>query len=86
MNEAAHRKKTMSIVGRIESEDGSASIDVVRRADGVYVLWKTVRRYDDEEQQWYEIRETPNPGGLYGDIDIAIAEARTILGVGKVEG
>lgn len=76
----------MSIVGRIESEDGSTSIDVVRRADGVYVLRKTVRRYDDEERQWYEIRETPNPGGLYGDIDIAIAEARAILGVGKVEG
>jgi len=74
----------MSMVGCIGSEDGSAYIDVVRRADGVYVLWKTVRRYDDEEQQWYEIREMPNPGGMYGDI--AIAEASAILGAGKNEG
>lgn len=70
----------MTTVERIESEDGKRVIEVVREDDGVFVLRKRVKKYDCEEERWYEISERPDPSSRFDDREIAIAEAKALLG------
>lgn len=71
----------MSTLQRIESEDGKQSIEILRSEDGTFVLRKHVKRYDREEELWYEVREKPDPHGRFADREMAIAEAKVILGL-----
>ena len=66
---------------RIFSSSGEQIIEVVRDSDGSYILQKFVRKYDEEEGKFYEVRELPNPTGRYGDFSSAVKEAKRLLGV-----
>ncbi len=66
---------------RIFSSSGEQIIEVVRDIDGSYMLHKFVRKYDTEEEKFYEVRELPNPTGRYGDFSSAVKEAKRVLGV-----
>ena len=66
---------------RIFFSSGEQIIEVVRDIDGSYMLHKFVRKYDTEEEKFYEVRELPNPTGRYGDFSSAVKEAKRVLGV-----
>lgn len=66
---------------RVFSDSGEQIIEVVRYSDGSYMLHKFVRKYDSEEEKFYEVRELPNPTGRYGDFTSAINEAKRQSGV-----
>ncbi|MFA5448780.1 MAG: hypothetical protein WC233_10960 [Sphaerochaeta sp.] len=66
---------------RVFSESGEKIIEVVRDSDGSYILHKFVRKYDSEEEKFYEVRELPNPTGKYGNFSSAVKEAKRVLGV-----
>ena len=68
---------------RIFSSSGEQMIEVVRESDGSYTLHKFIRKYDEEEERFYEVRELPNPAGKYGDLSSAIKEAQRVLGILK---
>jgi hypothetical protein len=64
---------------RIFSDSGEQVIEVVRDSDGSYVLHKFIRKYDSEEEKFYEVRELPDPTGRYHDVDSAVKEAKRLL-------
>lgn len=66
---------------RVLSGSGEQIIEVVRNSDGSFVFHKFVRKYDPEEEKFYEVRELPNPSGRYGDFSSAVKEAKRVLGV-----
>lgn len=66
---------------RVLSDSGEQIIEVVRDSDGSFMLHKFVRKYDPEEEKFYEVRELPNPAGRYGDFSSAVKEAKRVLGV-----
>ena len=66
---------------RIISASGEQIIEVVQNDDDSYALHKFVRKYDIEEEKFYEVRELPNPTGRYGDFSSAVKEAKRVLGV-----
>lgn len=66
---------------RVFSNSGEQIIEVVRGSDGSYMLHKFVRKYDSEEEKFYEVRELPNPAGICGDFSSAVKEAKRVLGV-----
>lgn len=68
------------MVERVFSRSGEKIIEVVQDDDASYVLHKFVRKYDAEEEIFYEVREFPNPAGRYGDFSSAVEEAKRILG------
>jgi len=47
----------------------------------MYILQKYVQKYDSEEEVFYEVRITPDPAGLFSDIETATKEANVILGL-----
>jgi hypothetical protein len=71
----------MITLQRIESEDAKRFIEILRSEDGTFVLRKYVKKYDREEERWYEVREKPDPQGRFADREMAIAEAKVILGL-----
>jgi hypothetical protein len=71
----------MANVKRISTEDKSTSVEIHQRADGMYTLQKYVQKYDFEEEVFYEVRMTPDPAGLFSDIETATKEAKVILGL-----
>ena len=71
----------MSAPDRIESKDGKRIVEILREKDGSFVLRKRLRKYDCEEDRWYEIGERPDPSGRFANREIAIAEAKAILGL-----
>ncbi len=66
---------------RVISGSGEQVIEIVRDGNGSYMLHKFVRKYDSEEEKFYEVRELPDPTGRYGDFSSAINEAKRVLGV-----
>lgn len=66
---------------RVFSYTGEQIIEIVQDSDGSYTLNKFVRKYDTEEEKFYEVRELPNPTGRYGDLSSAVKEAKRVLGV-----
>ena len=73
----------MEMLERVFSDSGTQIIEIVRTEDGTYLLQKYVRKYDTEEETFYEIREYPDPSGRFGDLEIALKEAKNILGISK---
>jgi len=69
----------MKTVDRLKSCEGRKIIDIVRDADGTFLLHEYQSKYDAEEETTYEVRVHPDPGGRYGSIKMAIAEANRIL-------
>ena len=69
----------MGELKRISSKCGNRFIDVVETEDGSYLLHKFARKYDSEEDKYYEIRELPDPGGRYGKLNAAISEGKRVL-------
>ena len=64
---------------RVTSADGNTSIEVVKRADGNFSLKMFALRYDSEEEVHYEVRVMPDPGGIFGGIDLAVEEAQRLI-------
>ena len=73
------KRKNMDSVQVLSSNCGRFKIELLRDLDGFYSLQKIIRKYDDEEEKYYEVKELPNPSGKYQDPDVAIAEAKRIL-------
>lgn len=71
----------MTKIKRISTEGGKESVEIHQSQDGVFVLQKYVQKYDPEEEVHYEVRVTPDPAGLFGDLDSATQEAKVLLGV-----
>lgn len=71
----------MTNIKRISGEDKKTIIEIHQRTDGMYMLQKYVQKYDSEEEVFYEVRMTPDPAGLFGDIESATKEAKVILGL-----
>lgn len=69
----------MERLKRIISKSGTRFVDIVKAEDGSYLLRKFVTKYDFEEDRMYEVRELPDPGGRYGDMESAISEAERLL-------
>lgn len=69
----------MEKVDHIRSDNGEHIIDVIRDADGSYILNRFVCKYDIEEEKTYEVRVRPDPIGKFGDIESAVREAKNIL-------
>lgn len=69
----------MKTVDRLKSCKSGKIIDVVRDTDGTFLLHEYESKYDAEEETTYEVRVHPDPGGRYGSIEMAIAEANRIL-------
>lgn len=66
-------------ITRIVSASGDQVVEIVQSRDGLHTLRKFVRKYDSEENKYYEIRELPNPNGFFGDMRSAIEEAKRVL-------
>ncbi|MEL4256862.1 hypothetical protein HT094_15150 [Shewanella sp. ZOR0012] len=64
---------------RISSENKQKSIDIVKSPNGGFELVHYIKKYDLEEDKYYEIREFPGPTGTYGDLNSAIAEAKRLV-------
>jgi len=71
----------MAKIKRISTKDGKKSVEIHQSQEGAYVLQKYVQKYDSEEEVYYEVRATPDPVGLFGDIDSATQEAKVLLGL-----
>ena len=71
----------MTKIKRISTENDRESIEIHQSNDGLFVLQKYVQKYDSEEEVYYEVRVTPDPAGLFGDVDSATQEARVLLGL-----
>ena len=71
----------MTNAKRISAGDKKTSIEIHQRTDGMYILQKYVQKYDSEEEVFYEVRITPDPAGLFSDIETATKEANVILGL-----
>ena len=69
----------MKSLTRIYSKSGSEFIDICKCEDGNYRLRKTVKKYDSEEEVYYQVRDFPDPVGIYADLDSATLEARRVL-------
>ena len=61
------------------SDNKKSRIELIEKSTGVIEFHRYVTHYDEEEEVYYENRVTPNPSGLYGDLDVAIKEAQRIL-------
>lgn len=66
---------------RVFSDCGKRIIELVQDRDGSYLLQKFVRKYDSEEEKFYEVRELPDPSGRFGDFPSAVKEAKRMLRV-----
>ncbi len=73
----------MKKIERISSPCGKKAIEIVKNDNGSYSLLKFVCKYDLEEEVSYEIREYPDPSGMFGDLESAIQEAKYLLGVNE---
>ena len=71
----------MTKIKRFSKEDDKVSIEIHESEEGSFVLQKYVQKYDAEEEVFYEVRLTPDPAGLFGDIDSATQEAKVLLGL-----
>ena len=69
----------MARIRRVSAGDGEESIEVHQHETGGFILQKYVLLYDDEEEVEYETRSLPNPEGLFGDVELAVIEARRLL-------
>ena len=69
----------MKKVRRISTEDQKTSIEIHESNNGTYVFQKYAKKYDTEEDVYYEVRITPDPSGIYGDIESATKEAKLLL-------
>ena len=67
------------LVKEIISDKKKCRINIVQKPTGYFELHKYVERYDDEEEVYYEIREMPNPQGIFDNLDVATEEAERIL-------
>ncbi|MEM0515685.1 hypothetical protein WCN91_09735 [Pseudoalteromonas sp. YIC-827] len=68
-------------IKRFSTEDDKVSIEIYLSQEGSFVLQKFVQKYDSEEEVFYEVRVTPDPAGLFGDIDSATQEAKALIGL-----
>ena len=66
---------------RLCSDSGEQIIEVSRNSEDFFVLRKFVRKYDLEEGKFYEIKELPNPEGIYSDFSSAIEVAKRMLAI-----
>jgi hypothetical protein len=71
----------MKKLKRITSKNQKTSIEIYESREGIYVLQKYVKKYDLEEDVFYEVRMKPDPSGSYGDVDLAEQEAKLLLGL-----
>ena len=67
------------LVKEIISDEKKCRIGIVQKSTSYFELHKYVERYDEEEEVHYEIREMPNPQGIFADLEAAIEEAERIL-------
>jgi hypothetical protein len=67
------------LIKTVISDNETCRIDIMRKPTGYFELHKYVGRYDEEEDVSYEIRETPNPSGLFDDLNAATEEAKRVL-------
>lgn len=71
----------MTKIKRISTEDDKESVEIHQSQEGVFILQKYIQKYDSEEEVYYEVRVTPDPAGLFGDVDSATQEAKVLLGL-----
>lgn len=71
----------MKIIERICSDSGMQIVEVVQENDGSFMLRKFLRVYDPEEEKFYEVREFPDESSRFGELDVAVNEAKRLLGL-----
>ena len=64
---------------RVISKNGKRIIAVFSRPDGCFVLREFSLRFDAEEEVEYQIEVFSNLSGLYGTLDEALREAKSII-------
>ncbi len=69
----------MARLKRIYSISEKCFIDVVKSESGYFELEQFARKYDCEEEVFYEIREYPGPVGKFGEFDSAVEEAERLM-------
>lgn len=69
----------MEFIEKFSSGSGRFAIHLMRDQQGFYSLQKIVLKYDKEEEQFYEVREKPDPSGKFLDYDTAVKESQRIL-------
>ncbi len=69
----------MTKVQRISSKSENRFIDVMEHEDGYYLLHQFIRKYDAEEDKYYEVRALPDPSGRFGDFSSAVLEAQRVM-------
>ncbi len=66
-------------IEKIISHDGNKAIQVTENSVGSFELHLFHKKYDSEEDVTYEVRVTPNPSGLFGNLEEALDEAKRII-------
>lgn len=66
-------------LAQVASIDGRVVVKVFCDEPGNFRLKKFAANFDEEEQVSYENAVNPNPGGLYGSLEIAISAAEALV-------
>jgi len=66
---------------RVESISGDKYIDIIMLSDGSFCLHLFLRKFDDDEERHYVIRDNSGPSSKFGTISAAIDEANRLLNV-----
>lgn len=72
----------MRKIERIESENGLGFVEIFQLADQSYVLRTFSKKFDSEEDVYYEIEILPYPASRFADRQAAMDEAQRMVEIG----